>query len=484
MEFRARLLSSFLLVATVLPNFSSVVRAQVVTVSGISGIVSDPSGAPVPGASVIARNQATGGVWNASTNDTGSYTFAVLPPGTYTLTVSHEGFETVLVADRSIEVAEPAHVDVTLRIGNASDRITVSAAGNELISAATAEIAVNITPALVAGTPLIRRNFLDLAVMAPGVVPQNVAVGVQISNGSAQLNYVAAGNVFVTNNIFVAGARDTATNISVDGSNVQNSLFGEVLQSQSPATVQEMRIESANMSAEVGNGVAAMNVITKSGSNAFHGEAYEFLRNNKLDATPFFTNLAGSHLPTSQQNEFGGALGGPVRHNKLFFFGNYEGLRVRETDVAMETPPPVPLRSGDFSNYQPPVAGKPGQLGPVPTIYDPSAFSASTGLRQPFPGNIMPLTRMDTSALAYVQNWVMPPNAVINGVARLVGDTRSIIDSNQYTLRADWLRTEKTRSMGDIRKPLSALTAPAWNRSKGRRRRIAPRMPWFTGLKR
>ena len=289
--------------------FRQTAIAQVATDSGISGIVTDPSGSPIPGASVSARNQATGGIWNATTNEGGSYSFAVLPPGTYTVTVTHQGFQTVAVSDRTISVAEPAHVDLRLSLGSVTDTITVSAQGNELINTATAEIATTITPSLVTGTPLVRGNFLDLAVMAPGVVPQDVAQGVQISNGSAQLNYVSAGNVFVTNNIFVAGARDTATNISLDGSNIQNSLFGEVLQSQSTDTVAEMRVESANMSAEFGNGVAAMNVITKSGSNQIHGDAYEFLRNNKLDATPVFHQpggIAPAHIATEPLRHFAG----------------------------------------------------------------------------------------------------------------------------------------------------------------------------------
>ena len=433
-------------------------KAQVVTVSGINGIVVDSTGAIVPGAAVNVRNQATGGTWNVVTNDRGAYSFPVLPPGTYTITVTHEGFETAVVSNRRIEVAEPAQVDFKLTLGNVSNKVTVSAEGNELLTTATAEISANITPALVTGLPLVRRNFLDLVTVAPGVIPQSVSQGLQISNGSAQLNFVPVGNVFVQNNVFVAGARDTATNISVDGSNVQNTLFGEVLQFQSPATVEEMKVETANMSAEFGNGVAAINLITKSGTNAYHGELYEFLRNNKLDATPFFTNLVGRALPNFQQNQFGASLGGPIKRNKLLFFGNYEGMRIRQSVVSIETPPPLDLRAGDFSNYHPPIAGQPGRFGPVPTIFNPYSFDARTGLRAPFPGNKIPLgattlcsprpSCVDPAALAFVQKFVVEPNTVVDGIPRLVGNAKSTIDGDQFTLRSDWLRSQNSTLYG------------------------------------
>jgi hypothetical protein len=452
--FRLILIFVLLLCAFSGPELS---LAQVVTVSGINGIVVDSTGAVVPGASVNVLNQATGGSWNASTNDRGAYSFPVLPPGTYTITISHEGFETIVVSNRRIELAEPAQVDIKLTVGNISNKVTVSAEGNELLTTATAEISANITPALVTGLPLVRRNFLDLVTVAPGVIPQSVSQGLQISNGSAQLNFVPAGNVFVQNNVFIAGARDTATNISVDGSNVQNTLFGEVLQFQSPATVEEMKVESANMSAEFGNGVAAINLITKSGTNAYHGELYEFLRNNKLDATPFFTNLVGRTLPNFQQNQFGASFGGPIKKNKLLFFANYEGMRVRQSVVSIETPPPIDLRTGDFSNYHPPIAGQPGRFGPVPTIFNPYNFDSRTGLRTPFPGNKIPLATtlcaprpacVDPAALAYVQQFVLQPNTVVDGIPRLVGNAKSTIDADQVTMRSDWLKSQTSTIYG------------------------------------
>src|SRR5207249_2814054 len=175
-------------------------------------------------------------------------------------------------------------------------------------------------------------------------------------------------------------------------------------------------------------GVGSVNIISKSGSNKFHGEAYEYLRNEKLDANYFFSNLSGRRRPPFRQNQFGAAAGGPVLPNRLFFFAGYEGLRVRQSTFTTEVVPPLELREGDFSNFHPPSSG--GAVLPVPTIYNPYRFNPATGLREPFPGNRIPNgptglcaprpTCADPVVLKFVQEYVSPPNAVIDGLPQLV----------------------------------------------------------------
>jgi hypothetical protein len=191
------------------------------------------------------------------------------------------------------------------------------------------------------------------------------------------------------------------------------------------------------MNAEFGSGVTAVNIITKSGGNAYHGEMYESLRNNKLDATPFFTNLAGRKLATYAQNVFGATLGGPVKKSKLLFFGNYEGQRVRQSSVSYEGVPPLGVRDGDFSG----VSGR-------PVIYNPYDYDPATGLRRPFPGNRMPRTAMDPITLAFLEKWVMPANWTLNGVSQYLGVAGTRVNSDKTSVRMDLLQSSKTTIYG------------------------------------
>jgi len=420
-------------------------QAQVETTSSISGTVTDSTGAVVGGTAVTVKNQGTGETRNAVTNSTGYYSFLSLSPGTYSITVSMTGFKTVVVSDRVIQVAQPASVDVTLAVGTAAQTVNVSAAGAELISTTSSEISGTINPTLVENLPLNSHNMFDLAVLTPGTSPQYLTTNYQISFSQQSLNYVGAAGTFVTSGIFAGGNRDSGANVSIDGANVQSPVYQQTNQLQSTASIQEMRIETSNMNAEFGGGVSAVNVITKSGGNQFHGEAYEYLRNNHLDAAGFFTNLAGLKLPNYQQNQFGSAAGGPIKKDKLFFFANYEGLRVRQGSVGFAQTPPVSIRGGDFSTL--PTVNPDGSLGPPATIYNPYQYDTATGLRKPFPNNQIPLgpttlcaprpTCIDPVTLAYLK-YVLTPNTVINGIPMLAGTSKTLIDGDQGTVRLDF----------------------------------------------
>jgi len=429
-------------------------RAQVETTSGISGTVTDPSGAVISGASVTLRNQNTGATREGATNASGSYSFPSVLPGTYTVKVELPGFKTALVTDRVVEVTQPARVDVALEIGETTEIVTVSAEGAELITTATAEISGTVNQTLVDNIPLNGRNFFNLAALTPGTSPQYLRMG-RVSFAESAMNYVSGAGTFVSSGVFAGGARDSAANVSIDGSNVQSSIYGQTTQLQSPSTVQEVKIQSGNMNAEFGNGVAAVNVITKSGTNEYHGEVYEFLRNDNLDANGFFTNLAGRELPEYKQNQFGGTFGGPILKNKLLFFGNYEGFRVRQSTQSNTIVPPQALRNGDFSSYRPPLPG--GAFGPTPTIFNPYRFDPVTGLREPFPGNKIPLgptnlcsprpTCVDPVALALL-GFTPPSNTVIDGIPQFSGPVPITIDRDQFSVRLDWQKSANTQIYG------------------------------------
>ena len=426
---------------------SDPVTAQVETTSRISGIVSDPSGGVVPGASVTITNENTGAVRLAKTDASGFYSIVSLLPGTYTIAIVQPGFKKAEIKGRVLQAASPARADVMLELGTEAQSVIVDATGQELVTTTTSEVAATITPTLVQQIPLARQSFLDLLVMTPGTVPQTFYY--HLSLGSENLSSVGTGGGgsvgdFTASGIFVGGSRDTGTNISIDGTNVQSRLQSNVTQFQSPASIQEVRVESGTMNAEFGFGVGTVNIITKSGTNSYHGTAYEYLRNSRLNAAPFFTNLLGQKLPNYQQNQFGGALGGPVKRNKLLFFTNYEGMRVHESATSFQTVPPEGVVNGDFSGF--------------PTIYNPFSYDPATGLRQPFPGNKIPVGTTglcaprpqcaDPATLAYLQKWVLKPNTTLNGLPTLVGTSLTRLRSDQFTVRMDYLHTSKANIYG------------------------------------
>ncbi len=420
------------------------VYGQVETTTSISGAITDPQGAALPSAVVRLANQSTGAVREITTNMDGIYSFQSLPGGTYTITVSAPGFKATTITDRTLQTAQPARLDVTLEIGSASEQVTVSAAGAELVNTMSAEVSGSITQELVQNIPLSRGNFFDLLQLTPGVVPQNL--GSSLSFAAQSLNFVSAGNTFQASGAFISGNRDSASNVSIDGSNVQIPVYGQATQLQARASVQEVRVESASMSAEFGNGVAAVNVITKSGSNSYHGELFEYFRNNHLDANSFFSNQAGRKLAPYTQNQFGASIGGPVKRNKLLFFSNYEGFRVMQRQQQFATVPDANLRNGDFSQYHPMLAGV-AQATPV--IYNPYDLDPTTGLRRPFPGNKIPLgpttlcaprpTCVDPTTSKYLQSYVLAPNVVVNGVPQYTSSVLTRLNQDQVTGRGDWL---------------------------------------------
>ena len=417
--------------------------AQVETTSRISGIVTDPTGAVIPGVSVVVRNQNTGAMREATTDATGYYSVVSLLPGTYTVTVTKDGFKKAAVTGQVLDVASPVKLDFTLELGTTSQKVTVSAAGAELVTTTTSEVSGTINQTLLNEIPFKRQNFFDILVLTPGAVPATLEPVNSMSFVGTSLNQVKTGTGTgeqTQAGIFVGGNRDSGANVSIDGSNVQSSVYQQTTQLQAPASILEVKVEGGNMNAEFGSGVTAINVITKSGTNRYHGELHEFIRNNHLDAATFFTNLQGAKLPKYQQNSFGAAFGGPIKKDKLMFFANYEGMRVRESTAGYEGVPPASVFNGDFND--PSIAA---------TIYNPFKYDPVTGLRQPFPGNKIPLgpttlcaprpTCVDPVSMAFLQKWVARPNAIIDGEPVVTGNIRNVLNSNQYNVRMDFLKS-------------------------------------------
>jgi hypothetical protein len=418
--------------------------AQSQTTTSIIGTVTDADGAVVPGVQITVRNDNTGAVRETETNSVGSYAVQALRPGTYSITATLEGFKTAIVEGREVQVSIPAAVNLVLEIGDFTTEITVSAVGAELINTTTGALATTISENLVDNLPNQTRNYFDLLALAPNTSPQYIGSG-HLSFGSHSMRRVNAAQSFESSGVFAAGSTDSATNVTVDGANVQMAIYNMPVTIQSASTIQELRLETASANAEFGFGSNGITVITKSGSNDFHGEAFLQHRNDNLDANGFFTNLAGRGVPEYKRNKFGATLGGPIIRNKLHFFGNFEGSRLRQASQGNRRVPTAAVRSGDISSYRPLLAGQ--VLGETPIIYNPFEFDATTGLRQAFPNNRIPATMLDPGMQELLTHTALP-NTVIDGVPQFSGLSNTQIDEEQYGIRVDWEQSDTTSIFG------------------------------------
>jgi carboxypeptidase family protein/TonB-dependent receptor-like protein len=284
----------------------------------LQGKVVDPKGAAVPGVKVTARSQATGVERVAQTDSDGSFQIAFLPAGLYRLEVRSTGFQTQVVERLSLEVGRTVTQDFRLSLGDISQEVSVVSGGN-LIERASISVGQVIDQRTVQEIPLNGRYFLDLGLLVPGSVtpPQS---------GSAAIPVRGVGSFALD----TAGAREEAVNYMINGISLNHPGFSSINFQPSISSVQEFKVDTSTFSAEYGqNSGAVVNIATRSGANKFHGELFEFLRNDALDARNFF-EFNSSEPPPFKRNMIGGNFGGPLVKNRAFFFFSYEGLRHRQ----------------------------------------------------------------------------------------------------------------------------------------------------------
>src|SRR3989441_4203013 len=295
--------------------------AQVRTAS-LTGLVADPSGGVVDNATVTVKNKATNVETSAKTDSSGYYTFASLAVGSYTLTVEVKGFKKAIRDNLDLDVGQKARIDFTLEVGAVSESVMVTAETPMLTTqeASTGGVVENRS---ISNLPLAARNWDDLLAMVPGV---------QADRFTEQSGGTANGRTGGAN---VHGIRSLQNNFILDG--VDNNSISENVQElttqvvrPSVDSIQEFKVTTNPYSAENGRSPGSLiSVTTKSGGNHFHGALYEFHRNRIFDANDFFSNRSGLKKPQNIQNQYGGNLGGRVIKDRLFFFYNYEGTRVR-----------------------------------------------------------------------------------------------------------------------------------------------------------
>lgn len=361
----------------VLVAWSDGMRAQVLYGS-IVGVVSDPQGSSIPGATVTIVNKETNLTRETTTNEEGSYSLVNVLPGSYDIKMSLAGFKEALRANVPVSVGQISRVDVELEVGALTETITVESA-SQLLQTDKADVHTELKAEEITALPTNQfRNYQALLNLVPGTAParfQNAETDTPARSLAVNVNGQA-----INNN---ATRTDGATNVNI-------WLPSHNMYVSPAETVDTVNISTNNFDAEQGMaGGAAITVITKSGTNQFRGSGFEFFNSEKLNASPYFFGNAAAKpakLPIAR-HIFGGTLGGPIRRNRLFFFGSYEGYKSEQSLFTFHSVPSTALRAGDFS-------GALNTNGTQQVIYDPATGNPDGTGRVPFAGNTIPAGRI------------------------------------------------------------------------------------------
>ena len=364
------------------------------TLGDISGEVRDSSGAVISGVTVTVTNQGTNATRTTTTNDSGLYAFPALVPGPYKIKAEKAGFKVANTEQIDLQVQQQARMDVTMTIGQVSESIEVSASAAQL-STENATVGTVVGQKQIVELPLNGRNYLQLTALAP-----NVSYGFPTSGQSD----ARQGGDRSAQNISVAGMRNNFNRFTLDGVENTDPNFNSYVINPSAEALQEFKVQTGVYPAEFGRGATQINVSTKSGTNQFHGAAYEFLRNKALDARPYdFIGRPFAKNPF-KWNQFGFTLGGPVwipklfnGKNKLFFMTNYEWFRQRLNTQGLFNLPTAAVRSG---NYNETTGG----------IFDPLTRSVQGGTTTAtqFPNNTIPQSRIHPTSVKLLEFYPAP----------------------------------------------------------------------------
>ncbi len=365
-----------------LPVFAQVDSARIV------GSVRDQSGAGVPAASVTFTETATNTRAAVQADDKGDYVSPPLQVGKYSVVAEAPGFKQQTRQNLTLQVQDRIKIDFDMQVGAVTDNVIVSAEP-AVIQSETSSLGQVVSARQITELPLNGRDYVQLATLTAGVI--RTSSGTNGNTGGAS---TGGQNSFVAN-----GARGTLNNFLLDGvDNNSNDTGGLVLRTNVDA-IQEFKIQTNSFSAEFGrSGGASINAVIKSGSNAWHGSVFEFLRNSALDARDYFEDPTAAKA-SFKQNQFGATIGGPIKKDKLFFFGDYQGTIIRNPLTYVSSVPTAAERLGDFS--------RPGEK----TIYDPATYNPLTNTRTPFPGNIIPANRLDPIAKNILNLYPLPNQA-------------------------------------------------------------------------
>jgi Carboxypeptidase regulatory-like domain len=443
--------TAVLALTLLLALFVPAMMAQSSGTSGLTGTITDPSGAAVPNVTVTLTSNSTGQVRNTTTGTDGAYKFSLLPPGDYKIRFAASGFKTAEIASIVLNVTETPALDRVLEVGAQTEQVTVEAAA-ETLQTQSSTLGAVIGQQAVTGLPLSSRNYTQI-------------LGLEAGANSNANNATALGKG--TLDMAVNGNGTDQNNFQMDGISVVNAFGAGVARDcgiyvgipiPNPDAIQEFKVQTSTYDASYGrNPGANVNVVTKSGTNSFHGTLFEFFRNSDLDANDFFynrdtcsTTFAGQSCPHQvlKQNQFGGTFGGPIKKDKLFFFGSYQGTRQRNgiAPGGASTPILPPIPAGDRSG-----PGFRAALGaamcPANHPGNPSYITGfgifSNEIQMDCAGNNISQTALNILNVKLPNGQYYLPGSTTGGFQQVEYSLPSIYTGDQYLANADYLISSK-----------------------------------------
>jgi Carboxypeptidase regulatory-like domain/TonB dependent receptor len=386
--------------------------AQVANTGSVQGTVVDQSAATVPEATVTLTNVATAAALSAQTNESGTFGFPIVPVGRYTLTVTKAGFKRYVQTDFTVEAASPVSFSVSLSVGDTSQEVTVSEVPAP-VNTVTASEGNTVTYKQMNELPLTNRLFTQLVLLEPGVsssIDQTPGFG---SNSSVSFN--------------LNGVRSDENNLMIDGIRNLDTFGGNAFVTPNLFAVTEFRIENNSYAAVTGRSAGGqINLISRSGTNQFHGNAFEYFRNDVLNARNFFA----TSVPKNRYNDFGYDIGGPIKKDKLFFFWSEEWRRIIQSGgTRLAVVPTAAERAGDFSALL---------AGPTPQVI------VNPVTNQPYPNNVISASQLDPNAQLLLKTYFpLPTPGYQNGAFNFVSSEPDFTRWREESLRLDYHPTDK-----------------------------------------
>jgi len=413
--------------------------AQQVTAT-VTGQVSDPSGAAIANAKVTAIDAQRGTEYTAATNGEGYYRMVQLNVGTYNVKVESKGFQSAQQSNITLQLNQVAKIDFALQVGNIATAIEVTGAPPELQTEAT-QLGQVIDERTNTTLPLATRNYVQLTLLAAGSVHPDPS------------SFTGGQTTASSGRPYVNGNREQQNNFILDG--MDNNQVSDNLVGYAPSVdaIQEFNEITQNAPADFGNfmgGIISTSI--KSGTNSYHGDLFEFIRNDKLNANSWSNNFTGSSRPLLRWNEFGGTIGGPIKHDKLFFFGDYQGQRFdTPTSIGATSLMTPQERAGDFSQFL--TLASPVQL------YNPTLVA--NGQRTPYTGNIIPAAQLNPTSVKIVTNaaYPLPTSSSLNNNYLYANHT--YINGDQGDVKIDYNLSSADRIF--VRYSQSTISNPSTN---------------------
>jgi hypothetical protein len=423
--YRFNTRSAAVLFCAILPFLTPRFGNGQTSMAEIGGQVSDPAGGSLVGAKIVLRNTANGELRQTRTDNAGGYLATQLSPGAYELSIEAPGFRRFVQTGIELQVGQRARIDARMTLGSVTESVEVSA-NAPLLETADASLGQVVENRKILDLPLNGRNIVGLAALATGVTPGN-GFGGGVPYGRAALIQAA------TANILINGGPAATNDVFIDGVPLSICCQNQIAFLPSIDATEEFRVRTNMFDAQFGRtGGGVITYATKAGGNQFHGSVFEFLRNAAFDANNFFSNRNGLGIGHYTYNQFGGRFGGPIIHDKLFFFGNYEGIRNRKINFLSGNVPSTTDAAGQFGS---------ATYDPLTTVRQGNNF-----VRTAFPGNQIPASRLDPVALKVIKLYPSP-NSSVPGSNYIANASATDVE-DQMNVRADYAIKQNNRMFG------------------------------------